>query len=91
MLRFWNTDQPCNRRDFMRIGALGLGGLSLADLFRLQASETRVRANDKAIILLWVGGYLMTSFGVRLPKLDVRRGEGQARAWATRLADTVVA
>jgi len=40
------------RRDVLRAGFLGLGGLTLADLARLQASD----AKDTAVILLFVHG-----------------------------------
>ena len=41
MLTLWgSTYRPCDgltRRDFFKVGALGLGGLTLADLLRLRA------------------------------------------------------
>ncbi len=45
-----------SRRELLRVGALGLGSLTLADLFRQQATAGPAARNDKAIILLWVGG-----------------------------------
>jgi hypothetical protein len=45
-----------SRRDVLWAGTLGLGWLTLADLFRLQAATKPSGGNDKAIILLWVGG-----------------------------------
>lgn len=46
------------RRDFLQVGALGLGGLTLADTLRsnAQAAETGRAANDKSVIWLWLGG-----------------------------------
>lgn len=48
-----------SRRDFIRIGTLGLGGLALADLLRLQAvaatSETDF-IRDKAVVLVFLSG-----------------------------------
>ena len=47
------------RRDFLQIGALGLGGLALADALRLDAAaagENRARANQKSVILFWLDG-----------------------------------
>lgn len=43
------------RRDFLRAGFLGLGGLSLADYLRLEAQGS-VTKNDRAVILLFVHG-----------------------------------
>src|SRR5262245_59211123 len=46
-----------SRRDFLRVGALGLGGLTLADLFRLEAQgSVDARAGHKAIIMIYLGG-----------------------------------
>ncbi len=47
-----------NRRDFLKIGALGLGGLTLADLLR---SRARARATGQttrstSVVWLWLGG-----------------------------------
>jgi len=46
------------RRDFLHIGALGLGSLSLADLLRCKslASATGHHVRDKAVVFLWLGG-----------------------------------
>lgn len=43
------------RRDVLRAGFLGLGGLTLADMFRLEA-QGAVTPNDAAVILLFVHG-----------------------------------
>jgi hypothetical protein len=43
-----------SRRDFLRAGFLGLGSLSLADLFRLRAETST--ATDTAVILVFLGG-----------------------------------
>jgi hypothetical protein len=40
------------RRDFIRIGSLGMFGLNLADYFRLQASNVK----DRSCILIWLSG-----------------------------------
>jgi hypothetical protein len=42
------------RRDFLRAGFLGLGSLSMADLFRLRAQAAT--ATDTAVILVFLGG-----------------------------------
>jgi Protein of unknown function (DUF1501) len=46
------------RRDFLRIGALGLGGLSLPGLLRARESAARVGTPTKntSVIWLWLGG-----------------------------------
>lgn len=43
------------RRDFLRAGFLGLGGLSLSSMLRMEA-EGAVTPNDAAVILLFVHG-----------------------------------
>lgn len=43
------------RRDVLRAGFLGLGGLTLADMLRLEA-QGAVKPNDAAVILLFVHG-----------------------------------
>ncbi len=46
------------RRDFLRVGALGLGGFTLADLLRLRAvaANPASHVRDRAVVLLWLGG-----------------------------------
>jgi uncharacterized protein (DUF1501 family) len=44
-----------SRRDFLRIGALGLGGLTLPDLLRLKAAAPAA-VRDKAVVLLFLQG-----------------------------------
>ncbi len=44
-----------SRRDWLRVGFLGLGGLTLGDLFHLQASGA-ARKRDSAVLLLFVHG-----------------------------------
>src|SRR5690606_3461609 len=48
----WKT-----RREMLKIGFLGIGGLSLAEMLRLQ-SEAALEPpkSDTAVILLWCGG-----------------------------------
>jgi hypothetical protein len=41
------------RRDFLRVGALGLGGLTLPDLLRARAAGS---GRDKAVVLLFLQG-----------------------------------
>jgi uncharacterized protein (DUF1501 family) len=45
------------RRSFLRAGALGLGGLSLADLLRLRAAGASPRdGRGRSVILFWLSG-----------------------------------
>ncbi|MBC7856663.1 MAG: DUF1501 domain-containing protein, partial [Pirellulaceae bacterium] len=46
------------RRDFLQIGALGIGGLTLADLFRLksQAATSKAGAPAKSVIMVYLQG-----------------------------------
>ena len=46
------------RRDFLRIGALGLGGLSLPGLLRAREAASRSGAPTKntSVVWLWLGG-----------------------------------
>jgi hypothetical protein len=55
---FGNRHGYCDgvsRRDFLRIGALGIGGLTLADLLRLEA-QAGVKATGKSVINIYLGG-----------------------------------
>jgi hypothetical protein len=47
-----------NRRDFIRVGTLGFVGLSMTDLFALQAAaaDGGAAAKAKSVILLWMDG-----------------------------------
>jgi uncharacterized protein (DUF1501 family) len=61
MLTFLGSKQRLcdglSRREFLRVGALGVGGLTLADLLRLQArGETRSGSKGKAIIMIYLNG-----------------------------------
>ena len=60
-LQFGPVRRNCegtSRRDFMRVGALGLGGLTLADAMRAQAANSESFAGkfDKSVIWLWLSG-----------------------------------
>jgi hypothetical protein len=61
MLTFWGRNQRfcdnMHRREFLRLGALGLGGLTLADLLRLEArGETSEQGRAKSVIYIVLGG-----------------------------------
>ena len=59
MLTFWGDKHSfCDRvtrRDFLRVGALGIGGLTLADVLRLRA-ETRTTTKPRAVIMVCLAG-----------------------------------
>src|SRR6185436_6919583 len=46
------------RRDFLRVGALGLGGLALPDLLRARAAAAQSGKPTKntSVVWLWLGG-----------------------------------
>lgn len=48
------TDTGVNRREFLRIGSLALGGLALPQL--LQGQEARRMVKDKAVVMLFLQG-----------------------------------
>src|SRR3984957_19964091 len=54
----YQTCDGVGRRTFLRVGFLGLAGLSLADHLRLQAAAKRddKPTKDTAVILVWLGG-----------------------------------
>ncbi len=64
MLTLWGQDHGAGRgirrRDFLRVGALGLGGLTLADLCRLECAQAGAAAAEsrrpKSLIYIVLGG-----------------------------------
>jgi hypothetical protein len=54
----YRTCDGLSRRSFLRVGFLGLAGLSLADHLRLRAAaaERGEPTKDTAVILVWLGG-----------------------------------
>jgi Protein of unknown function (DUF1501) len=46
------------RRDFLKVGALGMGGLMLPDLLRAraQAAKTNTPSKNTSVVWLWLGG-----------------------------------
>ena len=58
MLRI--TSHPCEsrlpRRTFLQAGALGVGGLTLVELLKLQAAGAAAKSSDTSVILLWLSG-----------------------------------
>ncbi len=56
---FRRTTAPLSRRAFLHVGALGLTGLSLADVLRSDAlarTRSEQRSNQKSVIILWMRG-----------------------------------
>jgi hypothetical protein len=78
MLTIWGRERVklCNgwsRRDFLKVGALGMGGMGLPDLLRLQAqSEPAARRAHKAVIMVYLYG--------GMPHLDMYDMKPQAPA-----------
>ena len=58
MLNFCDDFKQYGRRDFLKIGSLGLGGLSLPVLLaaRAQASKLQSVIQDKSVIFLFMHG-----------------------------------
>src|SRR5208282_263030 len=58
MFRIFDNGPGCNRREFLRIGALGLGGLTLARLLsaRAAAASGDGPLRDRSVIFLFQHG-----------------------------------
>jgi hypothetical protein len=63
MLHLWGSRQggQCDgatRRDFLKVGALGFGGLVLSDLLRLRAAarQNGQPTRNTSVVWLWLGG-----------------------------------
>jgi hypothetical protein len=52
----YQTCDGLSRRSFLRVGFLGLAGLTLADHLRLKAAAKEGTSKDTAVILVWLGG-----------------------------------
>src|SRR5438034_136663 len=55
MLDFFGRPDRPSRRAFLRVGTLGLGGLTLADLLRLEATAAS-GGRGKSIIMIYLPG-----------------------------------
>jgi hypothetical protein len=58
MFTLWGSPRPdrVTRRDFLRVGALGFGGLTLADVLRLRAENPTPRKARAVIMITLPGG-----------------------------------
>src|SRR6476620_383154 len=75
---------PSSRRSFLKIGALGMAGLTLPDLLRVRAANPA--ASDTAAILIWCNGG-PTQFETYDPKPDApEEYRGPFRPIATSVA-----
>lgn len=65
------TGTQMRRREFLRVGGLGLGGLSLTDLFaaRAAAKSAKLPVTDKSVIFLFMHGG-PSQFETFDPKMD---------------------
>ena len=52
------TCDGASRRDFLKVGALGMGGLMLPDLlrYRAMATEAGQPTRNTSVVWLWLGG-----------------------------------
>ena len=55
MLTFFDTNRRLGRRDFLRVGSLGLGGLALPSLLAAQAQGANL-VKDRSVIFLFLHG-----------------------------------
>jgi len=51
-----HSSRNVSRRDFLRVGALGAAGLTLADWLKMEAHGAVKEAKAKSVIQLWMGG-----------------------------------
>ena len=57
MLTFFDRDDQFNRRSFLKVGSLALGGLSLMNLLQAKAAEPRRSVvKDRSVIFLFLQG-----------------------------------
>ncbi len=80
-----STNRTCDgtsRRDFLRVGSLGLGGLSLASVLRSEAhaSSKKSGARAKSVLLVFLGGGIShhDSFDLKPDAPDDIRGKYQS-------------
>lgn len=67
--RQFRTGDGSTRRDFLRVGSLGLGGLTLGNLMQQRALAASNLPKDTSVIWLWLGGG-PSQFETFDPKMD---------------------
>ena len=80
MLTLWSgkTSRVCSgrsRRDFLTVGAVGVGGLALSDLLRARAAGRPARAKSVIMICLFGGPPHTDTYDLKPDAPDVFRGE----------------
>jgi hypothetical protein len=74
------------RRDFVKVGALGLGGLTLPQVLAARSAQAAAAPQAKAVLLLWMGGG-PSHFETFDPKPDAPEGyRGFSKAIPTNVA-----
>ena len=81
---------PLHRRQFLRVGGLSLGGLTLADAFALKsfAKTQKLPLRDKSVIFLFQHGG-PSQFETFDPKMDAPREIRDARDHESKLLEIV--
>ncbi|MGD9724023.1 MAG: DUF1501 domain-containing protein [Pirellulales bacterium] len=75
----------CTRRDVLRVGTLGMGGLTLANMLRLRAAAGATAPPPRSVIMIWLRGgpSHIDSFDMKpLAPAEIR---GEFRPLATRV------
>src|SRR5437879_4396040 len=72
MLTFTDSTRPVSRRDFLTIGSLGLGGLTLPSLLRASEAQPSLVTGKSVIFLFQQGG--PSQFETFDPKPDAPDG-----------------
>jgi hypothetical protein len=64
-----------SRREFLRVGALGLAGLTLADLLKCKAASGKTRAKSVIQLYMWGGPSQLETFDLKPKAPDGIRGD----------------
>src|SRR5262245_8722288 len=75
--RLTRTCDGTTRRDFLRVGSLGLAGLSLPGLLQAESGVKKAAARAKSVILVYLGGGIShhDSFDLKPDAPDDIRGK----------------
>ncbi len=52
----WIEKDSLNRREFLRVGSLAIGGLTLGDVLRLRAASSLGKQRQKSVIMIFLSG-----------------------------------